>query len=231
MKPRDIHEAVDQLINGRRVLLFKDERGYNVRGDVPSIIEQLEAAVSRDGNGSGGGKVGSRPPIAVGVASLLIEIASKTASAVKERHGKHLGNITDNLRRIGADLAALPNTDEQVQKWIDTLNGWASKARSVLGLDPKVPRGLRGIPCPACGADSAPTTDDDGKAARMPAIQFEWSDPADTAPDELPDDPKVRSAVCVMCGARWWAGAAFHQLKAQIDAMKKANLTQETLAL
>jgi hypothetical protein len=230
VKPRDLNEAVDQLVHRHRVLLFKDERGANIRGDVPSIIEQLEAAVARDGNGNGSGRTGSRPPIAVGVAALLIEIADTAAAAVKERHGNHLHNIPDNLRRIAADHAGLPTGDDTLY-WIDTMNSWATRARAALGLDPKVPRGLRGVPCPNCRADSAPTTDDDGKAARMPAIQFEWSSPADTPPDELPDDPKVRAAVCVMCGTRWWAGAAFHELKAQIDKMKADNLSKETLAL
>lgn len=231
MKPRDLNEAVDHLVNGRRILLFKDERGYNIRGDVPSLIDQLEAAVSRAGNGNGGGKVGSRPPIAVGVASLLIEIATTAGAAVKKRHGKQLQTIQDNLRRIAADRALLPTDDDDVQHWISVICRWEGRARAALGLDPKVPRGLRGVPCPECHADSAPTTDDDGKAARMPAIQFEWSSPADTAPDELPDDPKVRAAVCVMCGARWWAGAAFHELKAQIDKIKAQNPERETLAL
>ena len=77
-------EAVDALVQRRRILLFKDENGHNIRGDVPSLIEQLEASVARDGNSSGSGKRGSRPPIAVGVADLITEIAVKTANAVKK---------------------------------------------------------------------------------------------------------------------------------------------------
>ena len=230
MGERTIIEAVDQLVYGKRILLFRDETGRNIRGDVPSLIEQLEAAVSREGRTQGSGGSQSRPPIAVGVASLLIEISTTAARVVKEAHGKHLHNVAENLKRLAADRANLPAGDEDLEYWIDQLNTWTAKARTALGIEPKYPAGLRGIPCPTCGADSVGGHDDVGESTRVPALQFDWSQQRETADDELPADRTVRAVVCRMCGATWWAGEQFYQLQAQIEQVIAANLTRETLA-
>lgn len=230
MSDTTLNEAVDELVNRRRILLFKDENGHNVRGDVPSLIEQLEAAVGRDGPSNGTGSSRARPPISVGVAALLIDIGDTAAAAVRERHGHQLHNIADNLRRIAADRAELPVTDEDVKFWIDTLTRWTRRAKAALGTEPKYPQGLRGIRCPNCGADHTTGTNDIGEKVKIPALQFAWSEPVDLTPDQLPEDRRMRAVQCAMCGETWWAGAQLWQLQAQIDAVIRQNLEQETLA-
>lgn len=226
---RTLNDAIDDLVNAKRILLFKDENGHNIRGDVPSLIDQLEAAVERGGSNGGGGRMGSRPPIAVGVVQLINEIATKTAAAVMAKHKSHLHNITKNLRRIAGDRAALQPTDPDVIEWTGTVDGWVRSARSALGIEPKYPAGIRGARCPSCGADYTWGTDDVGERTRVPVLQFTWTEPGEVDPDQLPEDRKIRAVQCVMCGETWWAGAQFWQLQAQINAVVQQNLEHETL--
>lgn len=231
MRTLTIHEAVDALVQRKRILLFKDENGHNVRGDVPSLIEQLEAAVSREGRTQGSGGSQSRPPVAVGVLQLVTEIAVQSADAVRERNdGKHLHNIEANLKRVAADRANLPPTDDDVTAWIERLQGWERKARTVLGIEPKYPTGIRGAACPSCGANYTWGTNDYGEKCRVPVLQFAWSEQAEPEPDQLPKDRTIRAVECVMCGETWWAGAQFWQLQAQIQQVIHNNQTRETLA-
>lgn len=230
MKPQTVHEAADLLIDPKRILLFRDEKGYNIRGDVPSLIEQLEAATCK-GGGEGGGRFGDRPPVAMGVVSLLMEMSTRCAEAVQDRHGKHFHNIPDNLRRIAADRAALPAGADDVVEWIDLILGWVDRARGVLGLEPKYPRGLRGVACPLCGADSVPGVDDSGLKVRLPALQFQWSRIDDVPDDEMIPDRSVQAVECQMCGSKWAAGPQFYMLKALMDDMKRKNLACETLGV
>lgn len=231
VKPRTIHEAVDALVNGERPIVFRDENGYNVRADVPSLIEQLEDAVSRAGNGNGGGKLGARPPVSIGVMTLLTDIADQSAADVRKRHGKHLGNIPDNLRRVASDRASLPTESPEVIEWIERITDWTDKARSVLGLEPRYPRGLRGIACPLCGAATVPGVDDIGQKVRFPTLQFEWSKAEDRNEDGSIPIRSVEAVECRTCGSKWEAGPQFYMLQALIDDMKRKNLTHETLAI
>lgn len=228
-KQRTLNDAIDDLVMPRRILLFQDENGQNIRGDVPSLIQQLENSTGRASGAERGGKMQSRPPISIGVHDLLNEISHTCKTDIRQRGGQPAATIEANLRRIAADRANQPTDSDDTQTWIRRADRWAAKARAALGLEPKYPQGLRGVPCPECGTDYITSTDDTGEQTRILALQFAWADPPEHNIDQLAEDRRIRAVECAMCGRVWWSGPQLWQLGALINHVIEQNLTHETL--
>jgi Zn ribbon nucleic-acid-binding protein len=121
---------------------------------VDGLLDQLAAAASPGGSdptSAGGGGYGSRPPVRVGAVSLLDEI-TRTLRAWSLHYA---GRATPTPALSLAELArVLPAMDSHaVGALVDTMTGWRTRARWVLGWDspPFAPH----VPCPQCLAFGA----------------------------------------------------------------------------
>lgn len=224
MKPRDIHEAVDQLIQRQRIRLHREHTGRTEWQTLPSLWEQLETSTGYSTSSGGNGGYNSQPTVSTAVVSLIIEIAGACGEAARELAGKSRGNVPDNLRAIAGALISQPDGTDALDWWTEKIITWTAEARAALRLDPDRPRWARGIRCPDCGADTARTTID-GEAARTPALAVLWVGPDD---DQYHADDawKVRAVECRSCGVTWFRGV---ELDGLVTQMLAYNATRETM--
>lgn len=165
--------AVDQLTKpGTEVV------GDGRRAGVPSLLDQLDDALtSRTGPGAAV-PVRARAPIRLDVADLFAEVEEVVGKCSRPTLGE----------RVRAWSAALHSeTDpEVVAAAVERVERWVDLARHA--LDPRPAWRLpRSVPCPACGVDVERTTNSEGREVL-------------SGPLEVQPRAGLR---CVVCGARW----------------------------
>lgn len=226
----DLHEAIDALIVRPRMRLHRDGSRTGRWHTLPSVWEQLLDAAGHAGGAGGTRAFGSRPVIATGVVTLVVEIAKGAAEATgtcRNRHGQIIPleatkAAPNNLRAVAARLVTTPD-DTDLAYWIDQVRTWVAHGRTFLRLDPEYPKHIRAR-CPECQATHATITDDEGKPARVPALTVNWNRPD---PDREPNGEwSVRAIACQVCGAIWWRGTDLDLLVHQmLDGWTEATKT------
>lgn len=227
-----LHRAVDALINPTRIRLWRDDTHRASWQTVPSLWTQLNSSGKWTGSNNGGRAFGSRPVIATGIVSLIMEIESTITEASTD-FGRIItrtskiptcycrpykpcpGYILQTERDYPAELRAIAANmpdQEQVVIWTEILRRWAHIARAELGLNPNRPQWARDSACPECGSKEA-TADQDGETVRTPALAITWGVPDGEESDYHEDhDYKVRAVECRACSAAWWRGPELDSL-------------------
>lgn len=216
----DLWRAADELVDTRRVKVDRSvlnddgtiSREWSEYTTVPSLWTQLLGMVTLGQDAAGGGKPGSKPPVALAAMHLKLEIESWvdgaawrlnqwTADTNASVDVIMLSKLMDrDLRKIVSALNRAGWTD-----WLDTLTlklrDWCGRIRSM--LDPTAgDRNERrhGIWCVECGTKHVLVPNDDGEECRASPIVFQWR-------DEL-----LRAAVCEACQHTYWPGEELHRL-------------------
>jgi RNase P subunit RPR2 len=222
----DLQLAVDAMIQTTRIRLHREDTGRIEWQTIPSIWTQLEGSARWSGSGSGGGAYGSRPTIATGVVSLIIDIATAAVEGAMEHAGVNRKTVPGNLRAIAADLpnSTSDSKQDQITWWVKSLHKWINAAKIELHTDPDLPRNLRGTQCPDCGADTV-TTGEGTDKVRTSALTVVWTcTPGDQ--HKVTADWTIRAIECRACQGTWFRGT---DLDALVDGMLNANHTRETL--
>lgn len=194
--------AVDQLTCGESVRIDLDG-GETTTAGLPSLLGQLEDAVyTNSGDGGGGGKPGSRPPMWIDPISFFGEIDEIV-------RGFRRPTRVDRVRAWAAWAHGL--SEGPLCDAMETAERWVSAARGLLNPNPPIP--LRGWTCPQCRWAFTEQVDDFGERVRRPILEL---------------DQRTGAARCLSedCGARW----DFGHLEILIDSVR-AQTEHETLAV
>lgn len=216
-----LNKAVDSLIEPTKVRLYREDTKQGHWQTIPSLWDMLTTSAQwRGQGGSAGGVFGSRPVIATGIVSLVMEITAATKEAAADIVKANRGSVPGNLRAIAANL-----TDaELIGWWTEQTHQWITQARAALQLDPPRPKHARGAACPECKAEFVYTQQETG-TVRTPALSVSWVGPADQDYHE-DREWKVRAVECRECKVAWFRGESMDAL---IDMMMEANRTRETM--
>lgn len=194
--------AIDALTRPNYVKV--DHAGRTTTRREPSLWEQL--LVPAKMAGSGGGKPGSRPPVALQALSLVTEIESTVSDRIGTLVGaakKTLaanglspmlvassasGEVPADLRLVQMLLRGRPTS---ISKFSTAVHSWCDQAKLVLGmLAQRTPLPI-GTKCMNCGSSSAAYYQDSESVTR-PALLLVWT-----------EEDKIDYIYCQACG---WSG-------------------------
>lgn len=218
----DLHNAINTMIETTRVRLHREDTGKVEWQTIPSLWTQLEDSVSWTGGGSsGGGAYRTRPTIATGVVSLMIEIATAATEGAMT-FGDNRKTVPGNLRAIAASL---PNwvsdrREDRIIWWTESIRKWVHAMKIELRIEPDLPRNLRGTRCPDCGASTITTGEGDDKV-RSTALTIVWATPQGDG-HKADTDWTVRAIECRVCEAAWFRGDSMNTLMATMLAKHTA---------
>lgn len=158
------------------------------RAELPSLLDQLRAAVAGTGGSNGAPGAGAhRSPIALGAAQLLGDIERTIRWGLTATAGRDPHPDTRAQLRAWAGLAGWWRTDHPAYLlaaagWAET---WVTDARALLN-PPR--RWSRPGMCPACKATIAHVRDETGELVRRPPLEL---------------DRTAVTVRCLACSTRW----------------------------
>lgn len=190
---RDPAGAVETLLRRASRRIEVGPTSYTVTA--PCLLTQLHAAVEASSRGHGGRSApGSRLPVDAGALDLWFAILATTAAwaAVlrvdRKRYQLHAEAHPDGppavglvLRAVAAAAVSQPNRQAVADRVADSAHRWRHQIEAMLTPSEFAGRGLRGVPCPHCGATWAVDADDDNplpvaQRLRTPALRVEFGE-------------------------------------------------------
>lgn len=220
----DLYAALDALILPTRTRIIRDVTKQAEWHTIPSVWDQLSQSTAWSGGNGGGGAYSSRPTISAGAIDIISAATAAAAEAAKEHTGSTRRTTPDNMRAVAASLGTSRDQD-QITWWTEALIRWTSDARTILGLNPPLPRNLRKTVCPQCGADVILTDNNAGEKVRTSALTIIWTCPPGDA-HKTDTDWTVRAIQCQSCNATWFRGSDLDHLIANV---LNDNTTRETM--
>lgn len=192
--------ALDKLTNQIPRNVTRDD-GSTVQVWDDCLLEQLDNMGSESSRGGGShGKPGSKPPIALDVIALRLDMRNAIARMWR-------ANLADNgtagqLRTI-VDYLIRSQQWALCEQWTVTLHGWERRINDLSGVERPRARPLP-IECPACG-ERWQYVENDGETVRRPILSAVF------------DGDTMASLDCASCGT-WSRGVELDALVAHMMA-------------
>lgn len=192
--------ALDGLTNQIPRTVARDD-GTTVQVWDDCLLDQL-ASLGQGGEAGNGasGKPGSKPPIAIDVLALRVDIRN----AVARVRVRHAGTGTAAQLRAVVDHLISTQQWAQCVDWAALLHAWARRINDLSGVERPRSRPLP-IDCPVCG-QRWQYVDSDGETVRRPILSAMF------------DRDVMLSLDCASCGT--WARGA--ELDALVTFMRAA---------
>lgn len=197
-----LHHALDALTNRIPRTVHRDD-GSTVQIWDDCLLDQLARLGEGGEIGQGGsGKPGSKPPVAIDVLALRLDIRS----AIRDAISSVLSVKTERPIGTAAQLRFIVHhviDADECDRWTELLTTWARRINDLSGAERPRMRALP-IACPACG-QRWQYVDSDGETVRKPIMSA------------LFDGPIVLALDCASCGS-WSRGEELDALVAFMRA-------------
>jgi hypothetical protein len=136
---------------------------------LPSLFDQLIAAVQSGQGGRAHGIQESKPPLDSSSLSLLIRISGTVRDALRERGLRRTHDTASELRA----LITAVNTEADPQRITDCttqVRSWIGQIKATISSESTRSWRMHGAACRVCSSTTVPSVDDDGTITRLPAL-------------------------------------------------------------
>lgn len=155
---------------------------------LPSLFDQLIAAVESGAGGRAHGVQESKPPLDAAALALLIDIADHVRSGCWNWRIKRQHDTPKDLKAVVSAVIGNRNPRE-IDQTVRKIRSWVSQIKATISSEADRTWRMHGAACTVCGSTTVPAWLDDGTETRQPALIVHS------------DDGVIGKVECGFCGS------------------------------